>query len=157
MRLLLDRCFVALSDRYVIFDEQWNVRYYVYPEMFSFVDKLRVFNANRYEVASISQSFMSCTQPKYRMIVDGERIGTVKKKFSFLNTKYGIEYNDWRLEGDPFMWDYCVYSGDRVAVRVSRTPEAFVIDIDNPAEEKAGILVVIATTKIERRESICVS
>ncbi len=75
-------------------------------------------------------------------------MGTVRKRFTFFHPQYDVEYGGWEIEGDFFGWDYEVRSGSRVVMRISkeffRWGDTYTLTYENPAEELAGLLLVIA-------------
>lgn len=157
MRLLIDRGLIIISSRYIIYDEQWNIKYYVCDDIHAFASRTYLLNASQNEVAMIQRK-NTLFSSYFRIVTDSEQILKVRKKSGLFDSEeYGIDYSDWRLEGDLFLWEYCVYSGDRVVMCVWRRPDAFVIDIDNPADEKAAIALLVAMYALERSESLIVS
>lgn len=63
-------------------------------------------------------------------------------------TKYEIDYNGWRVEGDFLGWDYDVYNGCSSIIHISKQllswGDTYAIDINDPADELDGLMLVIA-------------
>lgn len=59
-----------------------------------------------------------------------------------------MDFMGWRAEGDFLGWDYEVYSGCSSIMHISQQPlrwgDTYIIDFENPADEIAGLLLVIA-------------
>ena len=69
------------------------------------------------------------------------------RKFSMFRPKYEVDYKGWSVQGDFIGWNYDVYGIGQVAhIRKEwlNWGDTYVIDILNPADELAGLLLVIA-------------
>ena len=69
-------------------------------------------------------------------------------RFSGEEYKYDIDYKGWRLEGDFFHWNYDVFEGERLVVRISkqlfRWGDTYVLDVVNDMDELPALMVAIA-------------
>ena len=86
--------------------------------------------------------------PVFEIDIDGVNMGRVEKRFSLFRPKYDVDFKDWRVEGNFLGWDYDVYSGCSSVVHISKEPlhwgDTYVINIQNPADELAAMMLVIA-------------
>lgn len=73
--------------------------------------------------------------------------GKIMQKFSMFRPKYEVDYKGWSVQGDFLGWNYDVYGSGLVA-HITKDwlhwGDTYVIDIINPADELAGLLLVIA-------------
>lgn len=147
MRLLIKQRVFSWTDSYDIYDEYGNVRYFVKAELISLGHQLHVYDACHNEIGMIRQKLF-CLLPGFEIETDGVVRGRIQKKFSLFNPRYEVDFNGWRVEGNFMGWDYDVYSGCSAIIHISkelfRWGDTYVIDIDNPADEIMGMMLVIA-------------
>lgn len=147
MKLLIKQRVFSWGDTYDIYDEEGNAKYLVKAEIFSFGHQLHVYDASENEIGSVHQKLFTFL-PKFEIVIHGDLCGTITKQFTFFTQEYDIDFNGWHVEGDFFSWDYEVYEGDRSIIHISKEPfhwgDTYVIDIENPADELMGMMLVIA-------------
>ncbi len=148
MKLLIKQRVFSWTDTYDVYNENLQPKYFVKAEFFTFGHQIHVYDArtNR-EVGSIHERILTFL-PCFNVVMGGRDMGTVRKRFTFFHPQYDVEYGGWEIEGDFFGWDYEVRSGSRVVMRISkeffRWGDTYTLTYENPAEELAGLLLVIA-------------
>lgn len=147
MRLLIKQRVFSWRDSYDVYDEGGNPKYTVKAEWLSLGHQLHVYDRFGNEVGAVRQRLLTFL-PTFDIEQGGNVIGTIKKKFTMFAPSYEVSYKGWRVEGDFFGWDYEVYEGYSSVIGISkeifRWGDTYVIDIANPEDEIAGLMLVIA-------------
>lgn len=149
MRLLIKQRVFSWTDTYDVYDENGYAKYYVKSEFFSIGHKIHVYNKlTNLEVGSISEKILTFL-PEFNIQINGVNIGSVRKQFTLFRPKYNINYNNWKVTGDIFGWDYDVIdSFDNEIMHISKQllhfGDTYVLDFINPENEILGLLLVIA-------------
>ena len=81
MKLLIKQRVFSWTDKYDIYDEDGNVRYFVKGEFFSFGHRLHIYDADGNEVGLVRQKLMTIL-PVFELEEDGSVIGRVERRFS---------------------------------------------------------------------------
>ena len=134
------------NDRFEIYDEFGNVRYFVEGEVFSFGKKLHVMSADGYEVAFVREKILSFL-PRYYIDRGGMPVAEVVREFSFFRPRYTINGLDWQIYGDFWDHEYEIQNGILPIVRVSKEwftwGDAYHIFIDESVDEASALAVVL--------------
>ena len=147
MKLLIRQRVFSWTDSFDIYDENGNAKYFVKAEFLALGHQLHVYDSNDREIGMIRQRLMTLL-PVFEIDINGVNVGRVEKRFSLFRPKYDVDFKDWRVEGDFLGWNYDVYSGCCSVVHISKEllhwGDTYVIDIQNPADELAAMMLVIA-------------
>lgn len=147
MKLLIKQRVFSWSDTYDIYDEFGEAKYFVKAEVFSIGHVIHVYNRFNEEVGCIRQKLLTFL-PAFEIEIGGQYLGKIKKEFSLFRPKYQLEFNDWRIEGNTFGWDYEVVSGNKVIMTISKElfhwGDTYSINVLDDANELIGLLIVIA-------------
>lgn len=147
MRLLIKQRVFSWTDSYDVYDEEGKPKYFVKAEFLSLGHQLHVYDCNRQEIGVINQKLLTFL-PAFEIEVGGIVKGEIQKQFTLFCTKYEIDYNGWRVEGDFLGWDYDVYNGCSSIIHISKQllswGDTYAIDINDPADELDGLMLVIA-------------
>ena len=147
MKLLIKQRVFSWTDSYDIYDENGNVRFFVKAEFLSLGHRLHVYDAEGREVGLVRERLFTLL-PAFDIEIGGETMGTVEKRFTILKSKYEVDFNGWRVEGDFLDWEYDVYSGCSSIIHISKEllhwGDTYVIDIADSEDELMGIMLVIA-------------
>lgn len=147
MKLLIKQRVFSWTDSYDIYDESGNVRYFVKAEFFSFGHQLHVYDPNQRELGVIKEKVFSF-MPTFEIEIGGVTRGIIKKQFTLFRENYEIDFNGWSIDGNFLGWNYDVYAGNRSIMHISKEllhwGDTYIIDIDNPADEFMGMMLVIA-------------
>ena len=146
MNLYIKQRVFSWNDRFSIYDESGNERFYVEGEMFSFGKKLHLYDLTGIELAYIEQKVWSFL-PKYNIYRGGEHVGTVVKNFTFFRNEYVIDELGWRVDGDFWDHDYVISDGSRSIVSVYKEwftwGDAYALDIDDSADVVTALATVL--------------
>ena len=146
MKLLIEERIFSWNDRFTVWDEAGNDRYYVEGELFSWGKKLHVCDLSGREVAYIEQQIFTF-KPRYSVYANGQLIGEVVREFSFFRPHYTVEGADWDVEGDFWAHDYTVSRRGQVVVDIQKEwftwGDCYVADIENSINEIMVLAVVL--------------
>ena len=147
MKLLIKQRVFAIGEKFDIYDEQGNEKYFVKSELFSFGHKLHVYDKDDREIGVVRQRLF-CFLPTFDIEMNGSVVGTIKKQFTLFSQNYDVDFNGWYVEGDFLGWDYDVYAGSSPIVHINKEwlawGDTYTIDFENPADELMGLMLVIA-------------
>lgn len=148
MKLLIKQRIFSWTDSYDVYDEYGEAKYYVKAEFFSFGHQIHVYEKNSgREVGSIHQRLFTL-MPTFEIVVNGQVMGTIRKRFTFFRQSYEVDYRGWSVEGDFMGWDYRVMQGSYAVMSITKEwlnwSDSYSLNYSNPACEVPGLLLVIA-------------
>ncbi len=147
MRLLIKQRVFSWGEKFDIYDENGNVKYYVEGEIFSFGHQLHVYDRNDNEIGSVHEKLFSFPK-QFEIVMSGAARGFITKQFTFFYQKYDIDFNGWHVEGDFLDWNYDVFAGSRPIIHINKEwltwGDTYTIDFENPEDELMGLMLVIA-------------
>lgn len=147
MKLLIKQRVFSWTDSYDVYDEYENPKYYVKAEFLALGHQLHIYDRHHKEIGMIKQRLLTL-MPAFDIEIEGQVVGTIQKRFTFLKPKYEVDFNGWRCEGDFLGWDYDVYAGDSPVIHITKElwhwGDTYVIDFVHPADELMGLMLVIA-------------
>ena len=87
--------------------------------------------------------------PKFEVIIGGQLLGTISKKFTLFSEDYVLDYKGWDVEGDFLGWDYSVrdkYGADVVSVskEIFNFTDVYSIAFYRSSDELPALLTAIA-------------
>ena len=137
----------SFGEKFDIYDEQGNVKYFVKSELFSFGHQLHVFDMQDNEIGSVHQVLFSFPK-QFEIVMNGSTKGYITKQFTFFYQKYDVDFNGWSVEGDFLDWNYDVYSHGRPIIKINKEwlawGDTYTIDFEKPEDELMGLMLVIA-------------
>ena len=146
MRLFLKQKVFSFKDKFSVYDEHGNERYFVEGEFFSLGKKLHVTDRFGNEVAFIQQKLLSFL-PKYYITIGGMQVAEVVKEFTFFKPSYAVKGPDWNVKGDFWDHDYDVFKGNRVVAAVNKEwftwGDTYEINIADDVDEIMALSVVL--------------
>lgn len=147
MKLFMKQKVFSWTDRFAIWDEREQNRYYVEGEFLSWGKKLHIFDLNQREVAFVRQKVWAF-MPRFFIEIDGREVFQIVKRFTFFKQKYELEGLNWHVEGDFWAHDYAVFDGSRLVMRLSKHwftwGDSYELDVINPEEELLCLCIVLA-------------
>ncbi len=146
MKLYLKQKVFSFGDKFTLYDEAGNDRYYVEGEVFSFGKKLHILDTTGCELAMIRQRLMTFL-PRYSVEIGGATVAEIVKKFTFFRNEYVIEGLGWTVHGNMFDHEYEIYSGEQLIAQVRKEwftfGDAYEIDISPNAHLITALAVVL--------------
>lgn len=147
MKLYIKQKVFSWADRFTVWDEQGNDRYFVEGEVFSWGKKLHVYNRAGEESAFIRQEVWSFL-PKYYVYLGQRQVAEIVKEFSLFFPKYRIDGLGWEVNGDFWDHDYEITKNCRPIVSIHKTwmswGDCYEVEIADPADEIIALAVVLA-------------
>lgn len=146
-RLLIKQRVFSWSDTYDIYNETGEPVYFVKADVFTLGHRIRIYDRYNNEVGVIQERLLHF-MPTFDITVNGQPVGSVQQKFSFLKPKYELDYGGWRADGDFLEHRYTVYSSCSLAMEMHKEwltwGDTYVLDIVNPQDELKGVILAIA-------------
>lgn len=147
MKLCIKQKVFSWKNRFTVFDEDGNERYFVEGELFSFGHKLHVFDTSAQEMIYIEQRLFTFL-PKYDIYLYGQYLCQIVKEFSFFRPKYTIENKRWSIEGDYWAHEYQVCQDGKPIADISKQwftfGDCYCLDIVEEAYEQTALALVLA-------------
>jgi len=119
MSLYIKQHIFTWGDKFSIYDDAGNEKYYVEGEIFSWGKKLHLYDAQGTEVAFIEQELFTLL-PKYHISCNGREIAEVVKEFTFFKPSYSVHGLNWQVQGDFWDHDYDIIRNGSVVASVSK-------------------------------------
>ena len=156
MNLYIKQHIFTWGDKFSIYDEEGNEKYYVEGEIFTFGKKLHLYDLNGNELAYIEQQLLTFL-PKYLIYRDGAEFAEVVKEFTLFHPEYTVNGPDWTVHGDFFDHDYDITYEENTVASVSKEWFAlgdayeisFGLDVDE-VDALSVVLVIDACIEAQR-------
>ena len=146
MKLYIKQKVFSWRDRFAIFDETEQSRWFAQGEIFTFGRKLHIYDVFGNEAAFIRQKVLSFLH-RYYIEIGGSEFEFVKE-FTFLRPRFTIRNLDWSVDGDFWHHDYMVTSSLGEVMRMSRAwlswGDFYELDINDPQDELLCLCVALA-------------
>lgn len=107
MNLYIKQHVFTWGDKFSIYDENGNEKYYVEGEVFTFGKKLHLYDTAGTELAFIEQQLFTF-RPRYYISKNGNLVAEIIKEFTLFCQEYSVSGPDWHVSGDFFSHDYTV-------------------------------------------------
>ena len=148
MQLLIQQRVFTWGDKYDVYDERGDVRYYVESEFFTIGHQIHVYDQRSgQEVGSIHQRLLTFT-PEFDIVIRGRTVGTIRKRLTLFTPSYEVDFMGWDVEGDFLEWDYQVLQGSHSVMDISKCwlswGDTYALTYQNIDDEIPGLLLVIA-------------
>lgn len=133
-------------DSYDIYDEQGQPVYEVRGEL-SWGHRLQIYDAAGRPVGRVQERVLSLL-PRFELYLGEQFVGMIRKEFTFFRPRFQLDCNGWQVEGDVFGWDYTVWDGSRVVMRLSKElwqwTDTYTMDIVRPQDALCCLMIVLA-------------
>ena len=109
---------------------------------------LKIFDAAGHYVGMVKERIFTFL-PKFEIYLGDNYFGCISKEFSFFRPRFNIDFKGWHIEGDWMEWDYDINNsfGQTVATvskQLFNWTDTYVINVDDPADALAALMLVIA-------------
>lgn len=146
MNLYIKQRVFSWGDKFAIYDQNGNERYYVEGEVFSWGKRLHLYDLHGRELAYIQQKVFSFL-PKYYIFRNGSQVAEVVKEFTFFRHEYTVDGFGWKVHGDFFDHDYQIVAENQPIVTVNKEwftfGDAYRLSITPGIDEIAAVSVVL--------------
>lgn len=147
MTLYMKQHIFTLGDRFDVWDEAGENRWYVEQELFTWGKTLHIYDTAEREVAGIRREVFRFL-PSYCISIGGEEVAQIEKQFTFFHQSYYVDGPDGTVEGDFFAHDYAIYRGERQIASIHRAwltwGDCYSIEMEDERDELLVLAVVLA-------------
>lgn len=157
MNLYIKQHIFTWGDKFSIYDEMGNEKYYVEGEIFTWGKKLHLYDMHGRELSFIEQEVLTFL-PKYHISRDGAHIAEVVKEFTFFKHEYSVNGLGWQVHGDFWDHEYEITENEHTIAAVSKEwmtwGDAYEIRFGAGVDEVTAlsvVLVIDACIDAERR------
>ncbi len=157
MNLYIKQHIFTWGDKFSIFDENGNEKYFVEGEIFSWGKKLHLYDLSGNELAFIEQEVLTFL-PKYHISRNGVDVAEVVKEFTFFKHEYSVNGLGWQVHGDFWDHEYEITDGGQTVAEVSKEwmtwGDVYEIRFGSGVDEVtalAVVLVIDACIEAERK------
>ena len=119
MKLYLKQKVFTWGDKFTVYDENGNDRYYVEGEVLTWGKKLHLTNLSGRELAFIKQK-ITFFLPQYSIIRNSTEIAKVIREFTFFSQEYTVNGFGWTVKGDFLAHEYEILQCGHTVVTVSK-------------------------------------
>ncbi|MGY3779413.1 LURP-one-related/scramblase family protein [Isobaculum melis] len=156
-KLYIKQKIFSLAGKFTVKDADGQDKYFVEGSLMKIPKMFTIKDINNQTIGTITKKTFSF-QPKFFVEVAGEEILTIKKKVTFLKSKYEIESNEISIQGDWLSKNYEVtHQGKTIAIISEKwwaTSDTFEVDIKDEAFEHLIISIVIAIDCVKQDEEM---
>jgi len=147
MKLYIQQKVFSWNDRFTVWDESGQERFFVEGELFSWGKRLHIMDTLNSEVALIQEKVWSWL-PRYFVHVGDQQVAEIVKEFTFFRPKYTISGLDWEVNGDFWAHDYEIIHNRMPIVRIHKEwmtwGDCYELDIADSQDEIIALAVVLA-------------
>lgn len=146
MKLLFKQRFFSWLDSYDIFDENGDTVFTVEGKL-SWGHRLEIYDAGGNHLGTVKEEVLHLL-PRFRLYVNDEPVGEIRKEFTFFRPKFTLDFNGWTVNGDFFEWEYAVTDGGETVMRASKRlwnfTDTYEIDVSRPENVLYSLMIVLA-------------
>ena len=147
MRLYLKQRVFSWRDRFTVYDEQGNDRYYVEGEFFSWGKHLHIYDLQNREVALVRQKLLTFV-PRFAVVINDREVAEVCREITFFRPKFRVLGPNWDMEGDFLAHEYQILGSGNPVAAISKQwftfGDAYEINIAPNQNELAVLATVLA-------------
>ena len=153
MRYLIREKIFTIADKFTIEDEYENPQYEVVGEVFTFGNKLRLYDMNGRELIYIEQKLFRFL-PEYYIYENGNSVARIKKELTFFKPYFTIEssYGNLALEGDIFHHEFNILKDGRIIAQISKRwisfSDTYSVDIVEGEKDPFILSIVITVDQV---------
>jgi uncharacterized protein YxjI len=146
MKLFMKQKAFSWRDKFTIWNEQLQERWFAQGEFFSWGRKLHIFDAHGREVAFVRKKLVSFL-PKYYIELDGKTYSLVKA-FTLFKPRFYLEGANWTISGNFLAHEYNVSSGGLPIMSISKhwltIGDSYELNIPQTENELLALCVALA-------------
>ena len=146
MNLYIKERIFTWGDKFDIYDEAGNTKYFVKGEVFSWGKKLHVYDRFEREVAFIKQEVFTLL-PTYKVYVGEKEVAATRKEFSLFRPRYSVGGLGWDVDGSFWEHQYQITQNGRHIVSIEKEwmtwGDSYHLSIDDDANEIVALAVVL--------------
>jgi uncharacterized protein YxjI len=149
MKLLIKQRVFAWGDKYDVYDEWEQPRYFVRTELLALGHQIHVTDRiSGQEVGQIRQKLLTL-MPQFVLEADGVDRGSLHRELTFLRPRYRLDSMGWTVQGNFIGLDYDVLDRNgqpvmHLSKELFHWGDTYVLDIYAPEQALLCLLVTIA-------------
>ena len=147
MKLYFKQRFFSWFDSYDIYLEDGSTFYTVEGQL-SWGHCLHILNDAGRHIATVKEQVLTLL-PRFDFYIGDERVGTLKREFTFLSPAYDLDCCGWRVTGNWLEWDYQILRRDGSTAAVIRKElfhwtDTYTIETEYDEDALCALMVVLA-------------
>ncbi len=147
MKLFFKQRFFSWFDSYDIYNEDGSVAFVVRGRP-AWGHRLRILDESGNTIGQVKQKVFTWL-PAFDLYVGKNRIGRIRKKWSWFRPKYAFDCNGWQVQGSFWEWDYTIVdSSGALVARINKElwhwTDHYVLDIVDPSQRLLVLMFVLA-------------
>ena len=147
MKLYFKQRFFSWFDSYDIYLEDGSTFYTVEGQL-SWGHCLNILDDAGRHIATVKEQVLTLL-PRFDFYIGDERVGTLKREFTFLSPAYDLDCCGWRVTGNWREWDYQILRRDGSTAAVIRKElfhwtDTYTIETEYDEDALCALMVVLA-------------
>lgn len=147
MKLYFKQRFFSWFDSYDIYLEDGSPFYTVEGQL-SWGHCLHILDDAGRHIATVKEQVLTLL-PRFDFYIGDERVGTLKREFTFLSPAYDLDCCGWRVTGNWLEWDYQILRRDGSIAAVIRKElfhwtDTYTIETEYDEDALCALMVVLA-------------
>ena len=147
MKLYFKQRFFSWFDSYDIYLEDGSTFYTVEGQL-SWGHCLHILDDAGRHIATVKEQVLTLL-PRFDFYIGDERVGTLKREFTFLSPAYDLDCCGWRVTGNWLEWDYQILRRDGSTAAVIRKElfhwtDTYTIETEYDEDAVCALMVVLA-------------
>ena len=147
MKLYFKQRFFSWFDSYDIYLEDGSTFYTVEGQL-SWGHCLHILDDAGRHIATVKEQVLTLL-PRFDFYIGDERVGTLKREFTFLSPAYDLDCCGWRVTGNWLEWDYQILRRDGSTAAVIRKElfhwtDTYTIETEYDENALCALMVVLA-------------
>lgn len=147
MKLYFKQRFFSWFDSYDIYLEDGSTFYTVEGQL-SWGHCLHILDDAGRHIATVKEQVLTLL-PRFDFYIGDERVGTLKREFTFLSPAYDLDCCGWRVTGNWLEWDYQILRRDGSIAAVIRKElfhwtDTYTIETEYDEDALCALMVVLA-------------
>lgn len=148
MKYIVRQKIFSLGDRFSIWDEAGQDRFFVQGQLFSLGKKLRIFDLSGNELCYIEQKLFRF-MPEYNIYIAGQHIANIKKRFALFRNDFDIigVKSRYSVEGDFWAHEFDIFRDGRRTARISKRffslADTYGVDVDDGEDQVTTLALAI--------------
>lgn len=147
MKLYFKQRFFSWFDSYDIYLEDGSTFYTVEGQL-SWGHCLHILDDAGRHIATVKEQVLTLL-PRFDFYIGDERVGTLKREFTFLFPAYDLDCCGWRVTGNWLEWDYQILRRDGSTAAVIRKElfhwtDTYTIETEYDEDALCALMVVLA-------------
>lgn len=147
MQLYMRQKVFTIGDRFNVWDEAGNDRWYVEQELFTWGKTLRIYDAQEREAACVRREVLTLL-PVFSVTAGSREIARIVRHFTLFCQEYEVSGPDWYVEGEFLAHEFTIRRGDVQVAAVHKEwltwGDCYTLEIADSRDELLALAVALA-------------